>query len=140
MLPTFVYNKPSGNERGSYLALDLGGTNFRVLLVQLNGRNIPAQIKSRVYHIADSLKTGSGEQLFNYIANCIADFIADKNVKGRKLPLGFTFSFPCAQKDIASGSLISWTKGFTASGVINNDVVQLLRDAIKRQVGAHFLA
>lgn len=30
-------------------------------------------------------------------------------------------------------TLISWTKGFRCSGVEGQDVVQLLRDAIKRQ-------
>ena len=30
---TYVSQLPSGQESGQYLALDLGGTNFRVLLV-----------------------------------------------------------------------------------------------------------
>ncbi|KAG0271463.1 glucokinase, partial [Linnemannia exigua] len=29
MIPTFVSGRPDGHERGSYLALDLGGTNLR---------------------------------------------------------------------------------------------------------------
>ena len=33
MLPTHLSHMPSGKETGSYLALDLGGTNFRVLKV-----------------------------------------------------------------------------------------------------------
>ena len=33
MLPTHLRKLPSGTETGSYLALDLGGTNFRVLKV-----------------------------------------------------------------------------------------------------------
>ena len=37
MIPSFVSNLPKGNERGKYLALDLGGTNFRVCLVELKG-------------------------------------------------------------------------------------------------------
>jgi len=35
MLPTFVTRLPSGDEQGSWYALDLGGTNFRVLKVTL---------------------------------------------------------------------------------------------------------
>ncbi|MFA6282347.1 MAG: hypothetical protein WCY05_07610, partial [Candidatus Omnitrophota bacterium] len=34
MLPTFVDN-PTGKEKGKFLALDLGGSNFRVLMVDL---------------------------------------------------------------------------------------------------------
>lgn len=29
MIPTYVFGRPDGHERGSYLALDLGGTNLR---------------------------------------------------------------------------------------------------------------
>ena len=33
MIPTHLTSVPTGQETGSYLALDLGGTNFRVLKV-----------------------------------------------------------------------------------------------------------
>jgi len=33
MIPTYVDSVPNGSEVGSYLALDLGGTNFRVVRV-----------------------------------------------------------------------------------------------------------
>lgn len=50
-----------------------------------------------------------------------------------KLPLGFTFSFPCFQEGLTRAKLINWTKGFKASGVEGRDVVQLLRDACRRR-------
>jgi hexokinase len=36
MFPTYVRTLPDGTERGDILALDLGGTNFRVLLINLD--------------------------------------------------------------------------------------------------------
>ena len=33
--PTYVRDLPSGTEVGKFLALDLGGTNFRVVLVEI---------------------------------------------------------------------------------------------------------
>lgn len=36
-------------------------------------------------------------QLFDYVADCLADFMKNKELKHKKLPLGFTFSFPCRQ-------------------------------------------
>lgn len=36
MLPSHVVHLPSGAERGSWFALDLGGTNFRVLRLTLS--------------------------------------------------------------------------------------------------------
>lgn len=37
MIPTFVTSIPTGKEKGVLLAIDLGGTNFRVVSVALNG-------------------------------------------------------------------------------------------------------
>ena len=33
MLITYVHSMPDGTEEGDFLALDLGGSNFRVLLI-----------------------------------------------------------------------------------------------------------
>ena len=49
-------------------------------------------------------------------------------------PLGFSFSFPCKQEGLASGRLTSWTKGFSCSGVVNEDVVKMLQAAIDEKV------
>lgn len=57
----------------------------------------------------------------------------DEKVMNDKLPLGFTFSFPLAQKGLTKGILMRWTKGFNCSNVVDNDVVQLLQDAIDRR-------
>ncbi|XP_042043668.1 hexokinase-2-like [Salvia splendens] len=38
MLISFVDNLPTGDEEGVFYALDLGGSNFRVLRVELGGR------------------------------------------------------------------------------------------------------
>jgi hexokinase len=50
------------------------------------------------------------------------------------LIIGFTFSFPCKQEGLASARLTSWTKGFTCSGVVNEDVVKMLQTAIDEKV------
>jgi hexokinase len=50
-----------------------------------------------------------------------------------KLPLGFTFSFPCKQEGLTHAKLVNWTKGFKASGVEGQDVVGMLREACIRR-------
>ncbi|RKP05132.1 hexokinase, partial [Thamnocephalis sphaerospora] len=35
MIPAYVVGRPTGEEKGTYLALDLGGTNLRVCSIQL---------------------------------------------------------------------------------------------------------
>ena len=56
-----------------------------------------------------------------------------RNVKQYRLPLGFTFSFPCKQEGLTKARLIAWTKGFKCTGVEGCDVVELLRNAIKKR-------
>ncbi|RWS08560.1 Hexokinase-2-like protein [Dinothrombium tinctorium] len=131
MFPTFVRDVPNGRERGKFLALDLGGTNFRVLLIDLDGEQF--RMENEIYAIPESLMLGSGQELFDRIAECLANFMEKNGVKEERLPLGFTFSFPCRQEGLTKAILVSWTKGFKCSGVVNEDVVQLLRDAISRR-------
>ncbi|KAG3265751.1 hexokinase 3 [Ictidomys tridecemlineatus] len=131
MLPTYVRATPDGSERGDFLALDLGGTNFRVLLVRLTEGGV--QIINQVYSIPECVAQGSGQQLFDHIVDCIVDFQQRQGMSGQSLPLGFTFSFPCKQVGLDQGILLNWTKGFNASDCEGHDVVHLLREAIKRR-------
>lgn len=48
---------------------------------------------------------------------------------GSELELGFTFSYPVLQTSINSGTLITWTKGFQAGGLVNNDPAAFLQNA-----------
>lgn len=129
---TYVRHLPKGNETGKFLALDLGGTNFRVLYIELRGEEDFIQ-KSKIYSIPNSLMVGKGEDLFDYIAECLADYANELNVQNDVLPLGFTFSFPVAQKGLTKGVLIKWTKGFKCSGVVEENVVELLQKAIEKR-------
>ncbi|XP_028895053.1 hexokinase type 2 [Zeugodacus cucurbitae] len=129
---TYVQDLPNGNERGKFLALDLGGTNFRVLLIHLKEEH-DFQMESRIYAIPQHIMIGTGQQLFDHIAECLASFMSEHNVYKERLPLGFTFSFPLQQLGLTKGHLSTWTKGFNCSGVVGEDVVQLLKDAIARR-------
>ena len=133
MFPTYVRSLPDGTERGDVLALDLGGTNFRVLLINLESGEI--KVKSKVFLIPQSIMTGTGVQLFDHIAKCLADFMKAERLNNseRPFPLGFTFSFPCTQKGLASATLACWTKGFDCAGVVGEDVVLMLQKAIEKR-------
>nr|CAD7575717.1 unnamed protein product [Timema californicum] len=72
-------------------------------------------------------------QLFDHIAECLANFMVEHDLSSERLPLGFTFSFPLSQRGLTKGYLVQWTKGFDCSDCINEDVVQMLKDAIARR-------
>ncbi|GAA0155739.1 kinase [Lithospermum erythrorhizon] len=139
MLISYVDNLPTGDEDGVYYALDLGGTNFRVLRVQLGGKEkgIEHQEFAEASIPAD-LMVGSAEGLFDFIAAELARFINEEEEKfhqppGRQRELGFTFSFPVMQTSISSGSLIRWTKGFSIDELVGQDVVAELTKAMHKK-------
>ncbi|NXG25478.1 HXK3 protein, partial [Grallaria varia] len=131
MLPTYVCNTPDGTEQGEFLALDLGGTNFRVLVVRVSQEGI--RMASEVYVIPTAIMQGTGEALFDHIIDCIINFQRKQDLMQHALPLGFTFSFPCQQVGLDKALLLTWTKGFSASDCVGRDVVQLLREAAQRK-------
>uniref|UniRef100_A0A8D3CK43 Hexokinase-2 n=1 Tax=Scophthalmus maximus TaxID=52904 RepID=A0A8D3CK43_SCOMX len=134
MLPTFVRSIPDGSEKGDFVALDLGGSNFRILRVKVTrDKKQPVQMESQVYDTPDDIIHGNGTQLFGHVADCLGDFMEKQKIKDKKIPVGFTFSFPCAQSKLDEAVLLTWTKKFKASGVEGMDVVKLLNKAIKKR-------
>lgn len=79
MFPTFVHHGPSGQESGEYLVVDLGGSNFRVSHVKIEGRN-RMRLNNKIFLIPHSLLLGEGAKLFDYIAECLQRFVDDNNL------------------------------------------------------------
>ncbi|PQQ10653.1 hexokinase-1 [Prunus yedoensis var. nudiflora] len=138
MLISYVDNLPTGDEQGLFYALDLGGTNFRVIRVQLGGKEkrVVKQEFDEV-SIPPNLMTGTSEALFDFIAETLAKFVATEGegfhpAPGRQRELGFTFSFPVWQTSIASGTLIKWTKGFNIEDAVEQDVVGELTKSVEK--------
>uniref|UniRef100_A0A1B0D4S8 Phosphotransferase n=1 Tax=Phlebotomus papatasi TaxID=29031 RepID=A0A1B0D4S8_PHLPP len=120
------------SETGKYLALDLGGTNFRVLLLELvDGVGVREEVEHFV--ISDEIRLGEGVALFDRLAECLESFIVRLGLTDERLALGFTFSFPMKHHGIASGTLVTWTKSFNCANVEGKCAVKLLREAIARR-------
>lgn len=133
MIPTYV-DRPTGEERGVYIALDIGGTNFRILELELKGRGRFKISRVKKFVLGKRYIKGAAEQFFDFIAGCIKAFIEDRaKIAQEERSVGFTFSFPVEQTGIASGTLLRWTKGFNVKGVIGQDVVRLLDEALARK-------
>ncbi|CUS09352.1 unnamed protein product [Tuber aestivum] len=135
MIPTYVTSVPNGTEKGVYLAVDLGGTNFRVCSVVLNGDTTFDLTQSKVA-IPKALMVSDSHSLFSFLAKQVADFVETHHSDHfsedpeHHLRLGFTFSFPVDQKAINKGYLIRWTKGFDIPDAIGKDVCALLQNEI----------
>lgn len=132
MNPTWCMAFPDGNEQGTYLALDMGGTNLRVCEVTLTEAKGEFDIIQSKYRMPEELKTGTADELWGYIADCLQQFIEyhHGDEKIADLPLGFTFSYPATQEYIDHGVLQRWTKGFDIDGVEGKDVVPPFQKAL----------
>jgi hexokinase len=133
MLPAFI-DVPKGNETGEFLAIDLGGSHLRVLSAILDGKGTATISSVKRFLVHGQEMRGTGEGLFDFIAACVDAFLEENRMeRTQAYDLAFTFSFPVEQTGIASGRLIVWTKGYTASGVVGEDVVRLLTRAFQRR-------
>ncbi|KAK2760277.1 glucokinase [Arachnomyces sp. PD_36] len=150
-IPTYVTAVPDGSEKGIYLAVDLGGTNFRVCSVQLHGDSTFSLTQSKTAIPRELMSSkSSSKDLFSFLAKQVQLFLEEhhtehfeahvrrRQVEGSKeefkeeeiFDLGFTFSFPVNQVGINKGTLIRWTKGFDIAEVVGQDVCALLQDAL----------
>lgn len=116
MIPSYVCSLPTGEETGVVYALDIGGSNLRVLKVSLEGNGgnavVICSLIAAVITTQDVVKKEIPveiqrgqywESLFDFLAEAVAEL-----TKSGKL--GFTFSFPLDQKSLTSGVLLRWTK------------------------------
>jgi hexokinase len=121
--------------QGVYLAVDLGGTNFRVCSVSLTGDSKFSLTQAKAA-IPKWMMTSDSHTLFSFLAQQVKDFVDEhhsdhfEEFPDHKLQLGFTFSFPVDQRAVNKGYLIRWTKGFDIADAIGKDVCELLQKEI----------
>ncbi|KAH3961339.1 phosphotransferase [Parastagonospora nodorum] len=147
-IPTYVTAVPNGTEKGLYMAVDLGGTNFRVCSIQLHGNTTFSLTQSKVAIPRELMVAKTSKELFSFLAKQIELFLKAHHeehyvgtLKRRELGggeiaeeeifnLGFTFSFPVNQIGINKGMLMRWTKGFDIQDAVGKDVCALLQTEI----------
>ena len=102
MLPSYNDKLPTGLERGTYLALDVGGSTFRIALVELNGKQPGAKnmriVTMKSYKIDEKVRQRSGTRFFDWMAEKIQQALADSQLQAsagtKSFPMGLSWSFP----------------------------------------------
>ncbi|KAI9656646.1 MAG: glucokinase [Alyxoria varia] len=149
-IPTYVTAVPNGTEKGLYMAVDLGGTNFRVCSIQLHGNTTFSLAQSKVPIPRSLMVAKSHQELFSFLAKQIESFLkthhnehylghterrgsVSEGYRSEEVfSLGFTFSFPVHQVGINRGTLIRWTKGFDIHDAVGQDVCVMLQTEIDK--------
>jgi len=99
MLPSYNHQLPTGHECGTYLALDVGGSTFRVALIQLSGRESESKIlEIKSVKIDGKIKQLKGEAFFDWMAQRIEETLASQSegykMSDAPLSMGMSWSFP----------------------------------------------
>ncbi|KAI9029604.1 hypothetical protein CLU79DRAFT_734960 [Phycomyces nitens] len=141
MIPSFVTRLPNGNETGTFLSLDLGGTNLRISAVELLG-NGQVQVLELKRCPDTQLKTGKGSVFFDWIADAVKELVTVKakhlfrpdQVSGKEtLLLGVCWSFPVDQTAVDRGTILRMGKGFTLENTEGNDLGDMFHQAFERK-------
>ncbi|PGG95537.1 hypothetical protein AJ80_09944 [Polytolypa hystricis UAMH7299] len=139
MLPSFNSALPTGNEKGTYLAVDVGGSTLRVALVELAGKSDGMRIiRMTASHIDESVKLLEGKAFFAWMAERIEEMLDVDKEKythdSDPLPMGLSWSFPIDQTSIRSGLVISMGKGFLCSnGTVGCDLSELIMEGCRNR-------
>ncbi|RYO74903.1 hypothetical protein DL764_010647 [Monosporascus ibericus] len=145
-----ILRPEAGQEKGRYLAIDIGGTNLRVGFIELlggdkydpkpdqtlNSKEPPVrQAFEKSWPILENLKSRQPDELFTWIGKCIVEVVREGCEKFHlpkdiPLPMGVTFSFPMQQKTISEATLMPMGKGFLISS--NLDLGTYLADGYEK--------
>ncbi|KAI8979542.1 hypothetical protein BDF20DRAFT_974593 [Mycotypha africana] len=140
MIPSYVTALPTGDEKGTYLALDLGGSTLRVCAVELRqAKRSNVKVTELKRHIApnDPLRTSGAVAFFDWIVDAIDELLtmisAAASSTSEPLSLGVCWSFPIDQTSISTGKILRMGKGFTIDGIEGLDLFTLFQEAFERK-------
>ena len=133
MIPSFVVGHPTGNEKGTYLALEISGVDIYVCQVRLKGEGGKLAINQYQYKIPDHLTAGdSMSTLIDYLADCVADF---QHRVGSTMEMvyamGISMGFAVRQTGLDKGFIVALEHGFEYPNAIGSDIVDLFHQRFK---------
>lgn len=107
MLPTYTTSLPESSTTGTAVAIDLGGSTLRVLVIKLQGnvRNDENDTLQRTsdwkvlvrnsWPVEDEIKRSKLQDFFDWIADCVRKTITEAKLgSGQGKSVGVTWSFP----------------------------------------------
>jgi hexokinase len=103
MLPSFNHQLPSGQEHDTILALDVGGSTFRVALVELLGGKARGQehriLTRATFKISEDIRQLRGLLFFDWMAEKIQETLSKEpttchDTSSFPVSMGMAWSFP----------------------------------------------
>lgn len=117
-IPTFIFPKTNAI-KGKALVLDLGGTNYRVAIVDYCKKE-PAIYPNNGWKKDMSIMKSPGytrEALFKELADMIVGIQREE-----EMPIGYCFSYPAESMPGGDERLLRWTKGVDIKEMIGQPI------------------
>lgn len=133
-IPTFI-TPASTDVYGKALVLDLGGTNYRVAIVDF-GKGTPDICPHNGWKKDMSVMKSPGytrEQLFKELADMIVGIKREE-----EMPIGYCFSYPAESVPGGDARLLRWTKGVDIQEMVGQLVGQPLLDYLNEHTKVKF--
>jgi len=131
-IPTYI-NPKEEIEPGRVLALDWGGTNFRVAIVELaHGKN-PVIVESKKKLLSSKEVIGfSQNDLLEEMSSLIAGL---ENLDNQVTRIGYCFSYPAKCLTDGDAELIRWTKEIDIPEMVGKPIGKPLMDYLNNHPG-----
>lgn len=121
---------PTGQETGTFMGIDVGGTNLRVLLLDLPEPGVRGELKCIECVMPKTSNTI--DTFFGFIVSKIKDFVESNGLTNTTIKAGLTFSFAVEQIAINKGIQVAWSKGWNIEESVGKDIVAIFHDQMKK--------
>ncbi|UVP64167.1 hexokinase [Bacteroides fragilis] len=128
-IPTFILPKAT-DVKGKALVLDLGGTNYRVAIVDFSTEK-PIIYPNNGWKKDMSIMKSPGytrEELFKELADPIVEIKREE-----EMPIGYCFSYPTESIPGGDARLLRWTKGVDIREMVGQFVGKPLLDYLNEK-------
>ena len=128
-IPTFILPKAT-DVKGKALVLDLGGTNYRVAIVDFSTEK-PIIYPNNGWKKDMSIMKSPGytrEELFKELADLIVEIKREE-----EMPIGYCFSYPTESIPGGDARLLRWTKGVDTREMVGQFVGKPLLDYLNEK-------
>ena len=133
-IPTFILPK-AADVKGKALVLDLGGTNYRVAIVDFTQEK-PVIYPNNGWKKDMSVMKSPGytrEELFKELADLIVEIKREE-----EMPIGYCFSYPAESVPGGDAKLLRWTKGVDIRKMVGQFVGKPLLDYLNEMNNIKF--
>lgn len=128
-IPTFIIPQATGTD-GKALVLDLGGTNYRVAIVNFSKGTSSITPHNGWKKDMSIMKSSdyTREELFKELADLITGIQREE-----EMPIGYCFSYPARSIPGGDAMLLRWTKGVDIKEMIGELIGKPLLDYLNKK-------